>query len=194
MTVINPLNALSMSRAECRQAYLRADGKPYDKVIIGALIVKPNAEVKPEVLMLKRAAHESIYPNIFEIPGGKVEDSDATILEAVKREVFEEAGMKVIQVVGAVRSFDYALEKKMVDEAGGEGLVRYTSLQLNFVCQVAEHNLTVNPEEHSEGRFVSLSGMKNVKMTEQMRQVVEEGLVWTDGYFAGLAASKHWVL
>ena len=187
MTTISPMDALSISKAECRQNYRQANGKPYDKVVIGALIIKPDAQGKPGILMLKRAAHETIYPNIYEIPGGKVEDTDATILDAVKREVFEEAGMEVTEVIGSVNSFDYALEKKVLDDTGSETSAWYTSLQLNFVCQVARHNLTVNGEEHSEGKFVSRSEVSELDVTEKMRAVVEEGFMCINERFTGSA-------
>ncbi|KAL8696599.1 MAG: hypothetical protein Q9224_002712 [Gallowayella concinna] len=190
VVMINPMDALSMSKAVCRQVYVQAADQAYDKIVIGALIIKYDAQGKSEILMLKRAAHEKIYPNIFEIPGGKVEDSDATILDAVKREVFEEAGMEVKKVIGSVKAFDYALEKKIVNDESGESSVRYTSLQLNFICEVVKQKLTVNPEEHSEGKFFSSSEIKTLELTEQMRAVVEEGFVWADGYFTGLAESK----
>ena len=188
MNTISAMHALSMSRAECRQTYLSANGNPYDKVVIGAIIIKPDAEGRPGILMLKRAAHETIYPNVFEIPGGNVEESDATVQDAVKREVLEEAGMEVTQVIGSVGSFEYALEKKVLDDASRETLVWYTSLQLNFVCQVAKHFLTVNPEEHSEGKLVSRSEFPELKVTEKMRAVVEEGFVWASVYFPGLTS------
>ena len=181
------MDALSMSKAECRQTYLQAKGKPYDKVVIGAIIIKPDAKGKHGILMLKRAAHETVYPNIFEIPGGKVEDSDTTILDAVKREVLEETGMEVTEVVGAIGSFDYALKKKILDDADSENLIWYTSLQFNFVCQVVKHNLTINDEEHSEGKFVSRSEVSELDVTQQMRVVVEEAFVWINENFIGPA-------
>ena len=189
MTTLDGMDALSMSKSECRQIFLQANGKPYDKVVVGALIMKPDAKGKPGILMLKRAAHETIYPNIFEIPGGKVEDSDATILDAVKREVLEEAGMEVTKVIGAVQSFEYALEKTVLDDAGSQTSVWYTSLQLNFICQVAKQNLTVNNEEHSEGNFFSRSEVAGLKVTEHMRAVVEGGFLWANQYFSGPATS-----
>ncbi|KAL8991333.1 MAG: hypothetical protein Q9169_007896 [Polycauliona sp. 2 TL-2023] len=191
MAQIDSMSAQSMSLAEFREAYLQANGTRYDKVVVGALNIKQDAQGQPKILMLKRAAHEKIFPNVFEIPGGKMEQSDATILDAVKREVLEEAGMVVEKVIGAVKPFDYSLEKKDVDDGGGEVSVWYTSLQLNFVCEVSRYDVTVNPEEHSEARFVnSVEMMKDLEVTEQMRVVVEEGLDWAAGYFDGLAASK----
>ena len=189
MASINAMDALPMDKTECRQAYLQGNGKPYDKLVIGALIFNRADEV-PKILMLKRAAHEKHYPNIFEIPGGKIEDSDHTVLDTVQREVYEEASMKVKEVLGCVNSFDYCVEKKVSKEDGGKESVWSTSLHLNFICEVAEYGLNVNPEEHSEGKFIAHSEIGDLEMTEQMRAVVEEGFIWTEGYLTGLAKAK----
>ncbi|KAL8952828.1 MAG: hypothetical protein Q9222_001263 [Ikaeria aurantiellina] len=176
MTSKDAMGALSLSKAECQKAYLQGNGKPYDKIVIGALIPKHNVGEPCRILLLKRAAHEPLYPNKFEIPGGKVEDSDPTIVDAVKREVREETGMEVINVTGAVSSFDYAAAKEIALEPVGKKAIWTVSLQLNFICNVTEHELTVNPEEHSEGKFVDNSEVGNLDMTEQMRSVAGEGL------------------
>ncbi|KAL9036279.1 MAG: hypothetical protein Q9180_004388 [Flavoplaca navasiana] len=178
MTSTNPMEALSKSKAECLQTYLKEDGIPYSKLVIGAIILYPSSSSNSKILLLKRASHEDFYPNKFEIPGGKVEDSDSTVLDAVKREVFEEAAMEVTAVIGFTKSFDYETEKTTVVE-GKERTVSQTSLQLNYVCEVAGYNFKVNPEEHSEGRFVSLADVEGLEMTEQMRAVVEAGLTWS---------------
>lgn len=174
MTSANPMEALSKSKVDCLQTYLQKDGTPYDKLVIGAIILKSTPDGTSNILMLKRAAHEEFYPNNFEIPGGKVEDTDTTILAAVKREVYEETNMVVTDIIGSVQSFDYTMEKKIVED-GKEHFVSYTSLQLNYICEVASYDLTVNPEEHSEGRFVALSELEHLDVSEQMRSVVEAG-------------------
>lgn len=187
---MNAMEVLPLSKAECRQVYLQKSGGPYDKIVIGTIIAKRGIEGRAGILLLKRAAHEDVYPNIWEIPGGKVEDSDPTILDAVKREVVEETGIKVLRIIRAVRSFDYTLEKIAKDD-GEEKSIRSTSLQLNFICEVAHNEYVVNLEEHSEGQFTGPSTIKNLEMTDQMRAVVDEGFVWTDGYLVGLMTSTH---
>ncbi|KAL8926720.1 MAG: hypothetical protein Q9208_002794 [Pyrenodesmia sp. 3 TL-2023] len=179
------MEALTMSKAECRKLYLQEDGRQYDKIVIGAIILKQNHSGKPEILLLKRAAHESAYPNIWEIPGGKVEDSDTTILDAVKREVSEETGMKVEQVIRAVKSFEYSMEKKSVGKDGEEESAVSSSLQLNYVCRVESYELVVDPKEHSEGKFADEEAVREMEMTEQMRAVVEDALGWGADCFAG---------
>ncbi|KAL8767667.1 MAG: hypothetical protein Q9209_005926 [Squamulea sp. 1 TL-2023] len=175
------MDALSLTKAECRQIYLRSNGKPYDKIVIGALIVKHGPEGRPKILLLKRAAHEEYYPNVFEIPGGKFEESDPTILSAVKREVLEETGVEVDEVIGYVGSFEYSMEKKITNEAGGQESILSTSLQFNFICHVTKFDVVVNPEEHSEGRFVSRSEVADLNVTDQMRAVVDQGFAWITG-------------
>ncbi|KAL9611161.1 MAG: hypothetical protein Q9167_004183 [Letrouitia subvulpina] len=177
-TIAKMMNALSMSKTECRQTFLQDNGETYDKLVVGAVIPKLGPEGDWQILLLKRAAHEQFYPNVFEIPGGKVEDSDSTILDAVKREVREETGTEVEQVIGAIESFNYSVEKKAPAADGTETTVDSMSLQLNFICAVTHHDVKVNLEEHSEARFVSKSQIKELEMTEHMRAVVEDGFSW----------------
>lgn len=86
--------------------------------------------------------------------------------------------MEVTAIIGFTESFDYETEKTTVVE-GKERSVFQSSLQLNYVCEVAGYHFKVNPEEHSEGRFVSLSDVDGLEMTEHMREVVEAGLTWS---------------
>ncbi|KAL8933417.1 MAG: hypothetical protein Q9216_006375 [Gyalolechia sp. 2 TL-2023] len=177
---MNAMDALSMSKAECRNVYLQDGGEPYDKIVIGAVIPKRVLGGSPEILIMKRAADEKFLPNVLEIPGGKVEDIDRTVLDAVKREVSEETGMEVKKVIGAIKPFSYAAERKITKADGGELNVWSSTLQLNFVCEVAKHDLVVNPEEHSEGKFINRSELEETDLTEQMRAVVEDAFEWVE--------------
>ncbi|KAI4118188.1 MAG: hypothetical protein LQ345_001708 [Seirophora villosa] len=181
MTSMDPMEALSMTKAECRTAFLRQNGEQYDKIVVGAIIILTDEENEERILVLKRAAHEEILPNIWEIPGGKAEDTDATILDALKREVHEETSLTVTKVYGAVTSFGYRMKKVIPpnEDGGEEETVWSSSLQLNFACEVAEPlDLAINPEEHSESGFVHCREVFNreLEMTEQMRAVVLEAL------------------
>ena len=168
------MNALSMSLSQCRDTYRDEKGRPYDKIVIGALIFEKASPVTPKLLLLKRAEHEEHYPNIFEIPGGKVEDEDLTIRDAVKREVMEETGLQVEEISAATTPFSYTIERKVPgDESGLERVLR-TSLQFNFVCDVTGYDFKVDPDEHSEGRFAARAELAELNMTEQMREVAEE--------------------
>ncbi|KAL8658084.1 MAG: hypothetical protein Q9226_001288 [Calogaya cf. arnoldii] len=190
MASLGPMAALHKSKAECLKAYLQGNGKPYDKLVTGAIILKANRNGTSNILMLKRAAHEESYHNQFEIPGGKFEDSDPFLGAAIKREVYEETGMVLKDIVGFVRPFEYTMEKKVV-EGGEERSVSDTLLQLNYICEVADYKLTLDPKEHSGWSFVALSEVRHMEMTGAMRAVVLAALAWADGYLAALIATRR---
>lgn len=185
VNAIDAMNALPLSKPKVQRAYVQGDGKPFDKLVIGAIIPHQTPGEERKILLLKRAAHELYYPNTFEIPGGNVEDSDRSIADAVMREVFEETAMTVSKIIGAVEPFVYSMEKKITGADGEEFSSWKTSLQLNFICEVTNSDFAVNPDEHSEGRFVRRSDVAEMDITEQMRAVVEEGFMWVEENLVG---------
>jgi len=54
---------------------------------------------KREILIQKRSLDEEVYPGLWGIPGGTVETSDSSILDALKREVKEEVGLEISNIV-----------------------------------------------------------------------------------------------
>lgn len=175
------MEALGLNKSQCLSTYLDESGKPYDKLVVGAIIFKQTTKTVPNILLLKRAAHEKHYPDIFEIPGGKIEDSDPTVLDAVKREIFEETGLEVFEVIGSAKPFSYILEKRFVENSAEVSSVWRSSLQMNFVCEVVAGTIfRVDPNEHSEGRFVGRGEPVALEVTEQMRLVVEDAFSWLE--------------
>ncbi|CAG9948925.1 unnamed protein product [Clonostachys rosea f. rosea IK726] len=79
---------LNATRDGFRASRLSVTGKPYDKIVIGAAAFRytPGSPDPPRLLLLKGAAHEHFYPNVFEIPGGKVDPEDLSIKHAVVRD------------------------------------------------------------------------------------------------------------
>ena len=118
--------------------------------------------------------------SVFEIPGGHVEDDDASIFEAVKREVKEEAKLSVTRVVGQIESFSYASQKK-VEKSAGEEVSERVSLQLNFVCMTDKETYCVDPEAHSEGMWASKEEVKVLNVTDAMKKVTECAFQYSEG-------------
>ncbi|KAI4183029.1 MAG: hypothetical protein L6R41_005639 [Letrouitia leprolyta] len=78
----------------------------YDRIVCSALIFAPPASAhlqssatEPRLLIVKRSATERAFPNLWEIPGGSVDEDDPTILHSLAREVFEETGLRLTRVV-----------------------------------------------------------------------------------------------
>lgn len=109
-----------------------------------------------QVLLIKRAADDH-WPNHWEFPRGGVDDNE-DFQDGLKREVFEETGLKVLPLF-YLDSFCYA---KRVN-----GRIEQLSIQDNWACKVleSEDNGTVilrpNPEhgkrEHDDIQWISFS-------------------------------------
>ena len=181
-------------------------GTPFDKLVVGVAIVHPLiSATKPlQILLVQRAVHEKLYPGFYELPGGSVivsllsllaltecsshvEDSDKTILDAAVREVVEETGLIVNNIVGEFPPLEYSVEKILAAEEGAAPttIVRST-IQLNFVAQVVPFGTTnafevkLNPEEHQNYAWVSKEDLGRYNITEGMIGVVKNALVWAE--------------
>jgi 8-oxo-dGTP pyrophosphatase MutT (NUDIX family) len=133
---------LGMTRAEFRDSHFSNNGKPYDKIVIGAIVFKGN-----RILLLNRAAHEIHFPNVFELPSGNVDETDPTLVHALAREVEEETGLNITYVLSELLPpFEYETSKMV-----GGVQVSKSCVQVNFVVEVEGDEIVVNPEEHAVG-------------------------------------------
>lgn len=129
-----------------QQAYLTTHpNAEYTHIATGALVFDTIDPMTPRILLLQRSAEDSM-PNRWEIPGGGCDDEDKSILHAVARELWEEAGLKASHI-GAPVGDPYLFSSR-----SGKQICKF-----NFVVQ-AETNTEgrletkLDPEEHQ--RFV----------------------------------------
>ncbi|KAF4990127.1 hypothetical protein FGRMN_8655 [Fusarium graminum] len=164
-----------MSKAEVQAWAQTSQPTAADKITIGAAVVRIDGRGAKRILVLKRAAHEVYYPGVFEVPGGKVDDTDLSIREAITREVKEETGLTIANILNSLAPFTYVTEKKIKKRTVLQ-TIRKTALQLSYLVQVEEggDDFTVNPNEHSEGLWVNSEGLDSVEMTNEMRKLVSE--------------------
>ncbi len=149
----------------------------YNNILVGAVLFQPSTAGTHKLLLLKRAAHDSAFPNLFAIPGGHVEDNDLSILHSLKREVFEETTMLVRDVVDQIELLAWVTEKPIEGKEMGL-LKKFTSLQLNFVCDVEGWAFKVDPEEHSVGVWANKEEVGKLEMSTGMRKVVDNAFRW----------------
>jgi 8-oxo-dGTP pyrophosphatase MutT (NUDIX family) len=129
-----------------------------NKVVVGVLIF-----LSDKILLLQRAATERHYPNIWELPSGKVEAEDATLLDAAARECLEETNLTVTAFVGEGKSLKYSIP--------GAG----SSLQLNFDVEVREGDpVIVNPEEHQGYRWCDEKEVEMVAVTDAIKDILTD--------------------
>ncbi|KAF2636907.1 hypothetical protein P280DRAFT_472775 [Massarina eburnea CBS 473.64] len=115
--------------------YLQNNGQ-YQVLCVG--IVLFNKEGK--LLLVQRAKTEKAFPEFWEIPGGKVDDSDETIVHAAIRELKEEAGLEATRIVRKVGTFVFYTPRP-----GGQA--RW--LKTIFEVEVKDvEAITLDPVEH----------------------------------------------
>ncbi|KAF7543969.1 hypothetical protein G7Z17_g10315 [Cylindrodendrum hubeiense] len=68
--------------------WLKLNEKTWDGLASGALVF----DDKDRILLVQRAPNDSM-PNLWEIPGGAVDDDDPSVLYGCARELWEEAGL-----------------------------------------------------------------------------------------------------
>lgn len=123
-------------------------------IAAGALIFSP----ANKILLVQRAASDS-RPHLWEVPGGGVDASDATILHGVAREVFEETGLAVIRV------------KRLIPAEGGHGRTFVTSrglriVKLEFEVMVREGDVKLDEKEHQAFAWVGEEECRAGRTTE----------------------------
>lgn len=113
-----------------------------------------------KLLIVKRVEGDFLGGN-YEIPGGGVDEGE-TFLEAVKREVYEETGLKVAAVEGMFEGFDYATDD--------EPKVR----MFCFLAQTTDTaTIRLTPQEHDAYAWVTRQDLGVYPMTGEMRACLE---------------------
>jgi 8-oxo-dGTP pyrophosphatase MutT (NUDIX family) len=137
------------------------------RLVIGAAIVSPTKPHK--ILIARRAASESEFAGLYELPGGGSEaDLDATLIDTVVRETAEETGLKVTGILGCFEGFEYET---------GKG----KSVQINFLVEVEGGAtggdegvvVTLNPEEHDAFAWVGADELDSVGTTYALSGAME---------------------
>jgi len=149
------------------------------EVAITAIIVKDN-----KYLIIKRSANKRRFPNMWTVPGGKMESSDYlklpkdtqfywyNVLErTLKREVQEEVGLEI-------KNIEYITSLATVHEDGSPSLViscvaDYVSGEVKLQIEEADDFAWVDLEEAK--KYELLDGIYDeLVMTEKHRKGVKE--------------------
>ena len=122
--------------------------------VVTALILNPS---KDKFLIVKRKKSESIHSSLWAFPGGIVEKNE-NILDALKREIMEELGLKLVS-------------SKKIAETKGDVKEQIT---VWFDCKVANYDFKLNKKELSNGGFFSEKQMKNMKLWPATKEFFEK--------------------
>lgn len=76
-------------------------------------IVRAVVTRQDRVLLLRRTAGGT-RGGAWELPGGKVETRDTDLLQALRREVHEETGLRIAEVTGYLAAHDYTTREGLL--------------------------------------------------------------------------------
>lgn len=169
---------LKLTRDEFSAHIILDLGKPFDKFTVGAAILRFNG-LEPQILLLKRREDEEHYPAVFEIPGGKIDATDATIRDAIVREVKEESDLAVTDIVHPLSVITYTTEKPAMSASKDNKPLKCQVIQLSYVVTVDDSKeFKVNETEHSIGVWANTEMLKKLVITHEMKDLVLEALHW----------------
>lgn len=127
----------------------------YQKIVVSGFLLYLG-----KLLILKRSSSEPLYPNLFELPSGKVEFGEDTDT-ALKREFSEETGLS-ISVEQPILTFTYVTD-------GGK---RHT-VEIWFLVKINDGNDNVRlNEEHTDFKWITKDEIANYPMSKGMREMI----------------------
>ena len=149
---------LSISDEKLNDLLSQAEQEGIKKIVCGAVIVKDH-----KILIIKRSLYEEFKAGLEELPSGEI-DQDKTLIQGLIREVYEETGLKIKTVKNYLGSFDY------ISKSGKK------ARQFNFLVEVQEGKIVLNPREHCEHKWVSTNSEKheNINVSDNIQIVIEE--------------------
>lgn len=147
-----------VDKQEISRLQAQADADGVQKLIAGAFIVKDG-----RFLIVRRASTEDFMAGFDEVPSGHVDDGE-TIDEALAREIYEETGLIISRIVTYSNSFDYT---------SGSGK---KSRQYNFIIEIEDGEITLNPAEHSEYKWIDPKSpeFRSLNLSDETRMCIAE--------------------
>lgn len=151
----------------------------FQYVATAALVFDTRKGVDPRVLLLQRAAQDSM-PNRWEVPGGACDDEDESILHGLARELWEEAGLKATYIEPPLG------EPHFFTSRSGKRICKFV-----FMVQVEQDtdghlDVKLNPEEHRRFLWASQDEVKAKKVGDVeldfTTQDLENTLLQSFGY------------
>lgn len=113
------------------------------------------------VLMLKRAKTDH-FPELYELPGGELNKNE-DIFSGSRRELIEETNLSIKEFISKPEIFNFTAAS---DKKRCRGYV--------FDVLPEKGDITLNPAEHSEYKWVTLDEIDNLDMLSNIRAVTKK--------------------
>jgi len=123
------------------------------RLIVHSLVTNENSEI----LLLRRSKYNDVLPNLWDIPGGSVEENE-TVIQALARKLLEEAGIKVKneQIFFFQENLDLAKDTHFIK------LIYLSDLD-------SSNQVRLNKEEHDRYRWVSPKKTEDLDLVDYLK-------------------------
>ncbi|CAF0894177.1 unnamed protein product [Brachionus calyciflorus] len=151
--IITMIKISEKSLVELLEPNVKADN--IGRIVVGGVITNE----KGEVLILKRSANDFLRC-LDELPSGKMDKEDKTIVSALKREIKEDTNLNVTSVLAYLNSFDYKSKS-------GKNKRKF-----NFLVGVSDLTQVQISEEHQAMAWYSMFNMNKSNMSSTVRDIL----------------------
>ncbi|WP_225725733.1 MULTISPECIES: NUDIX hydrolase [unclassified Nocardia] len=110
-------------------------------------------------LLVVRRVPDDYHGGMYELPGGGVESGE-TFAECVARELLEETGLRVREIVEFLGGFDYATRTK-------DRVRKFT-----YVVEAEPGEVALEPGEHDAFAWIDADALSSLPMAPDMRAAV----------------------
>lgn len=114
---------------------------------------------KGKILIIKRSGDETHLENLWDVPGGRFDYGEHPH-EGLKREVREEAGLK-INIVEPVKSWTFTRDN------------RQQVFGTTFLCESEEFEIELG-DEHTDFKWVNKENLDSLEMHDELREGLKE--------------------
>ncbi|MBI3191012.1 NUDIX hydrolase [archaeon] len=121
---------------------------------VGGALFKYN-----KLLVIKRSIRMDKWPGLWEIPRVHVEKNE-TLRETLKREFFEETGLK-IKVSKKYRESSFQFGHEYVDES-------------SFIVKADNFKVKISPRECSKFRWITKEEAEKLNMADEMHENIRK--------------------
>lgn len=122
---------------------------------------------KDSVLIQKRSLNEKVFPGYWGIPGGGVEMTDKSAVEALKREVREEVGIEIDDIF-------FVKENIVAKEIYGVLYIIFVSKYLSGEAKPLE--------DTDEVYWVKEDELNNYEFTPTIKETISESFLWNKSH------------
>ena len=117
------------------------------------------------LLLLRRRNELDLFPGLWDLPGGAVEESDLTLEGALAREVLEETRFRVR--VGGVLDVSFQRIRVRAEP-------QFPSAVVCFRCSLRSHRAPrLDPSEHAEFAWATKHATQRLDVVPRLKRTIE---------------------